>query len=205
MTSQNITAIIFDFGGVLVDWNPRNLYQEYFPEQPEAMENFLAEINFMEWNAQQDKGRSFAEATALLSKEFPQYAKLIHAYHQNWERSIVGQIDESVELLKALKRKGHSIYGLSNWSAETFPIARKRYQVFELLDDYVLSGNVNLIKPGEEIFEYSLKKFGKTAQECLFIDDSEPNIITAQRLGFDTIHFSSPAQLKTELTARNLL
>lgn len=203
--SSNITAIIFDFGGVLVDWNPRNLYQHYFPGQPQAMEDFLTEINFMEWNAQQDKGRSFAEGTTLLSKEFPQYTKLIRAYFENWEKSIVGQIDESVEILTALKRKGFPIYGLSNWSAETFPIARKRYQVFELLDDYVISGDIKLIKPGREIFEYSLKKFGKTAQECLFIDDAQTNILTARELGFDTIHFATPSQLRAEITARNLL
>lgn len=205
MTTQKITAIIFDFGGVLVDWNPRNLYQEFFPDQPQAMEDFLNEISFMEWNAQQDKGRTFAEGAAFLSKEFPQHTKLIHAYYEHWEKSIVGQIDESVEILVALKDKGYPIYGLSNWSAETFPIARKKYKVFELLDDYVLSGEVNLIKPGPEIFEYSLNKFGKTAQECLFIDDSEPNIITAKNLGFDVVHFTSPAQLKNELSARHLL
>lgn len=202
---SNITAVIFDFGGVLLDWNPRNLYQQYFPGQPQAMEDFLAEINFMEWNALQDKGRPFAEAAALLSNEFPQYTKLIHAYYENWEKSIVGQIDESVEILIALKSKGFPIYGLSNWSAETFPIARKRYAVFDLLDDYVVSGDINLIKPDPEIFEYSLKKFGKEPQECLFIDDAEANIITAQKLGFDTIRFVSPLQLKEELSARKLL
>jgi 2-haloacid dehalogenase len=205
MTSQKITAIIFDFGGVLVDWNPRNLYQHYFPDQPQAMEDFLTEIKFMEWNAQQDKGRTFAEGAAILSREFPHHAELIHAYYENWEKSIIGQIDESVEILIALKKKGFPIYGLSNWSAETFPLARQRYQVFELLDDYVLSGDVNLIKPGPEIFEYCLKKFGKTAEECLFIDDSEPNIITAKQLGFDVVHFTSPGQLKKELSERNLL
>jgi 2-haloacid dehalogenase len=205
MTTQKITAIIFDFGGVLVDWNPRNLYQQYFPDQPQAMEDFLNEIKFMEWNALQDKGRTFAEGAAILSAEFPHYRDLIHAYFENWEKSIVGQIDESVKILAALKDKGYPVYGLSNWSAETFPIARKKYQVFELLDDYVLSGDVNLIKPGPEIFEYSLNKFGKTAQESLFIDDSEPNILTAKKLGFDTVHFTSPAQLRNELAVRSIL
>lgn len=159
----------------------------------------------MEWNALQDKGRSFAEGSAILAAEFPQHTKLIHAYFENWEKSIVGQIDESVEILKTLKNKGYPIYGLSNWSAETFPVARQRYAVFELLDDYVLSGDVKLIKPGPEIFLYCLEKFHKTAEECLFIDDSEPNIITAGKLGFDTIHFTSPQQLRVELSARNLL
>jgi 2-haloacid dehalogenase len=203
--SSNIKAIIFDFGGVLLDWNPRNLYEHYFPNDPQAMEEFLTEINFMEWNAQQDKGRPFAEGVALLSKEFPQHANLIRAYYENWVNSIVGQIDGSVEILISLKQKGHPIYGLSNWSAETFPLARKRYQVFELFDDYVLSGDINLIKPDAAIFHHALEKFGRTAQECLFIDDSQPNIITASRLGFDTILFESPTQLRDQLTARKLL
>lgn len=205
MSSQKITAIIFDFGGVLLKWNPHNVYEKYFPNQPEAIDNFLTEINFMEWNAQQDKGRLFAEGNAILAQEFPQYTELIYAYFENWGKSVDGQIDESVEILIALKNKGYPIYGLSNWSIETFPIARKRYQFFELLDDYVLSGDIKLIKPDAEIFEYALNKFGKTASECLFIDDSEANIITAKSLGFDTIHFKSPEQLQNEISARQLL
>src|SRR5690349_4943800 len=146
MTSQKITSIIFDFGGVLINWDPRSVYKEYFPDQPQAMEDFLAEINFVEWNAQQDKGRTFAEGAAILSREFPHYSRLIHAYFENYEKSLVSQIDESVEILAELKRKGYPIYGLSNWSAETFPLTRRKYKVFELLDDYVLSGEVKLIK-----------------------------------------------------------
>src|SRR5689334_9689756 len=120
-TQKKTTSIIFDFGGVLIDWNPRNLYREYFPGQPQAMEDFLNEIKFMDWNALQDKGRSFAEGATVLSAEFPHRTELIHAYFENWEKSIVGQIDESVEILSSLKKKGYPVYGLSNWSAETFP------------------------------------------------------------------------------------
>lgn len=203
--SSNIKAIIFDFGGVLVDWNPRNLYKHYFTNNPGAMEDFLTEINFMEWNAQQDKGRPFSEGVAILSKKFPQHSNLIHAYHEDWINSIIGQIDGSVEILVSLKKKGYPIYGLSNWSAETFPLARKRYPVFELLDDYVISGDINLIKPDAAIFQHALKKFGRTAQECLFIDDSKPNIVTAKMLGLDAILFEAPAQLRDELTKRKLL
>ncbi|MCC7118019.1 MAG: HAD family phosphatase [Anaerolineales bacterium] len=204
MTTRKITTIIFDFGGVLLRWNPHNIYNRYFPDQPKEIDRFLAEINFMEWNAQQDKGRPFMEGNAVLSSQFPQYKELIYAYYENWEKSIDGQIDGSVEALRQLKAKGYFIYGLSNWSAETFPTARKLYPFFDLLDDYVLSGEVKMIKPEAEIFHYALKKFGKTAAECLFIDDSAPNIRAAEALGFDVIHFQSAAQLQAELHARHL-
>jgi 2-haloacid dehalogenase len=204
MTSQ-IKAVVFDFGGVLIGWDPRNLYSRFFPEEPQAMEDFLAEISFMDWNAQQDKGRPFAEAVASLAKEFPHHSHLINAYQENWRESITGIIDGTVELLRMLKLTGISLYGLSNWSAETFAMVRHEYEFFNLFDEIILSGEVKLIKPEPEIFELFLQKIGKPADQCLFIDDSEPNIITAGRLGFDTVHFVSPEHLKKELEIRQLL
>jgi len=204
MTSQ-IKAVVFDFGGVLIGWNPRNLYTRYFPDEPQAMEDFLAEISFMEWNAQQDKGRPFAEAVAQLSAQFPHHAHLISAYQENWKESITGSIDGTVELLRLLKKKGYSLYGLSNWGTETFAMIRHEFDFLNLFDEIVLSGEVKLIKPEPEIFELFLQKISKTADQCLFIDDSEPNIITARKLGFDTVHFESPEHLKNELEIRQLL
>ncbi|MBI5951244.1 MAG: HAD family phosphatase [Chloroflexi bacterium] len=204
MTTET-KAIIFDFGGVLINWNPRNLYARFFPGQPQAMEEFLREVNFMEWNAQQDKGRPFAEAVELHVKEHPQYADLIRAYHENWKESITGEIDGTVELLRALKKKGYPLYGLSNWSAETFPAIRHEFEFLNLLDDIVISGEISLIKPEPEIFEFFLEKIDMPASQCLFIDDSEANIAAAKRIGFDTVHFKSPEQLKLELKARQLL
>ena len=204
MTSQ-IKAVVFDFGGVLLKWDPRNLYSRYFPEEPQAMEDFLAEIGFMEWNAQQDKGRPFAEAVASLSKQFPHHAHLINAYQENWKESITGTIDGTVELLRMLKETGISLYGLSNWSAETFAMVNHEFKFFNLFDEIVLSGEVKLIKPEPEIFELFLQKIGKPANQCLFIDDSEANITTARKLGFDTVHFISPEHLQNELRIRQLL
>jgi 2-haloacid dehalogenase len=203
--SSHIKAIIFDFGGVLVGWDPRNLYRRFFPGQPQAMEDFLTEVNFMEWNAQQDKGRSFLEGVALLSDQFPHRADLIRAYHENWLESITGRIEGAVELLRALKEKGYATYGLSNWSVETFPIVRHEFNFMELFDGVVLSGEVKLIKPDPAIYELCLQMIGRPANQCLFIDDSQPNIIAAEKLGFDTVHFKSPEQLKAELQARQLL
>jgi 2-haloacid dehalogenase len=204
MTSP-IESIIFDFGGVLVGWDPRNLYRHYFPGQPQAMEDFLTEINFSEWNLQQDKGRRFAEATALLSAEFPQHAHLINAYFENYEKSITGPIEGSVAILKLLKAKRYSLYGLTNWSNETFPRARKQYDFFDLFDDIIVSGDINMLKPDPAIFDFTLQKIGRTAEECAYIDDSLPNVRQANKMNFNGIHFTSAAQLEKDLTRLGLL
>jgi 2-haloacid dehalogenase len=203
--TQTIKAIIFDFGNVLLEWNPRYVYHRYFPEDEAAMERFLQEVNFMEWNALQDKGRTFAEGVAELSREFPHYSHLIQAYHDNWKDSIGGSLEGTVEIMKRLKQSGYSLYGLSNWSAETFPLVRDKFVFFELLDDIILSGEVGQIKPHPEIYEITLKRIGRPASECLFIDDSLANIEQAGKMGFKVIHFQSPDQLESELKALNLL
>ncbi len=204
MSQHKIRAVIFDFGGVLVDWSPHNLYR-HFIKQPHEIDRFLSEINFAEWNAQQDKGRPFAQAVAELSSEFPQHARLISAFHEHWEDSIVGSIDGTVVILRKLKQLGYPLYGLSNWSAETFPLVREKHTYFDLFDDIIISGEVKLIKPDPQIFRFMLDKFKLEAQACLFIDDSMANIKTANELGFATIHFQSPAQLEIELSARGVL
>lgn len=205
MNNSHITTIIFDYGGVLLEWNPHNVYHRYFPGQPEAIDQFLTEINFAEWNAQQDKGRPFAEAVESISAEFPHYAHLISAYYEYWEESITGSIPGSIEILKELKDKKYPLYGLSNWSHETFPIARDKYDFFELFDDMVISGEVKMVKPDPAIFEHALNKFGKRASECVYIDDSLTNVQQAQKMGFHAIHFQSPAQLRESLQKLELL
>ena len=202
---SDIQAIIFDFGGVLLDWNPRYLYQNYFPEQPHAMESFLNEIDFYKWNEQQDKGRPFAEGIAELSAQFPHHAELIQTYFDCWEDSVGGPISGSVEILGRLKQKGYPLYGLSNWSAETYPRIRKKYPFFDWFDDIILSGTVKLNKPDPAIFELLLNKTGYAACECVLIDDAESNIDTAKSLGFISILFRSPAQLRSELQGLDLL
>ena len=205
MTTNIIKAIIFDYGNVLLDWNPRNVYRHYFPNDPEAMEQFLQEVNFMEWNAHQDKGRPFVEGVAILSEQFPQHADLIRAYHEHWVDSIGEAFTGTVEILKQLKQAGYPLYGFSNWSAETFPFAREKYDFFDLFDDMVISGAVGFVKPEPEIYQIILDKIGRPAGECLFIDDSLPNINQANTMGFATIHFKSPVQLEQELKDLGLI
>ena len=204
MTSS-IKAIIFDFGNVLLEWDPRNVYKRYFPDDPEGMEQFLKEINFMDWNLQQDKGRPFKEGVSLLSEKFPHHSHLIQAYHDHWIDSVGESIIGTVEILKQLKQAGYPLYGLSNWSAETFPHAREKYDFFDLLDGMVISGEVGHIKPDPEIFQLMLDKIGRPAQECLLIDDSLANIDQAKSMGFAVIHFQTPEQLTAALQELEIL
>ena len=204
MHSETIKAIIFDLGGVLLEWNPRNVYRRYF-DRPEEMEAFLSEVDFMKWNAQQDMGRPFAEGVAQLSAQYPHRAELIRAYHEHWEESVGGEITGTVEILRRLKRAGWRLYALSNWSAETFPKMRGKYDFFALFDAMIVSGEVGLIKPDPAIFELAIRTTGGAASQCLFIDDSEQNIAVAQRLGMQAILFRSAAQLEEELREMQVL
>ncbi len=202
--SSHIQAIIFDFGGVLLQWDPHKLYKRYF-DQPQQVDRFLNEINFSTWNVEQDRGRPFSEGMAMLSRQFPQYSDLIYAYYDHFDETIVGPINGTIEILYQLKRAGHSLYGLSNWSAETYPRVRPQYDFFDLFDKIILSGEVKLVKPDPAIFNLTLKKINRVANECILIDDSEGNVNVAKRIGFATIHFKSPEQLRVELLKLKLL
>ena len=193
-----ITTIIFDFGNVFVKWDAHAVYDRFFPN-PQAVDSFLQEIRFHEWNAHQDAGRPFKEGIALLSEQYPHYADLIQAYDTYWEDSITDVYHGTVEIVRRLKREGWPIYLLSNFSAEKFPLMQKRYDFLDLFDDMIISGEHNLIKPDPAIFQLTLERIGRKAGECLFVDDSLPNIEVARKMGFHTIHFQSPEQLERDL------
>lgn len=198
-----IENIIFDFGGVLVDWNPRYLYADYF-ETEQEMEFFLQNICTGQWNEEQDRGRPLAEATDLLVKQFPDHEKLIRLFYGQWEKMLGGEISGTVELLYALKDH-FKLYGLTNWSAETITIAYERFHFFNALDGIVVSGAEKIIKPDERLFQILLKRYDLDAAKSLFIDDNINNINTANELGFRTIHFQNPAQLRIALSDLGLL
>jgi 2-haloacid dehalogenase len=197
-------AIIFDFGNVLVDWDPRYLYRQFFPDD-QAIERFLLEINFHDWNLRQDLGRPFAEAVAELCQQFPHYCELIRAYDTRWEESLGGPIWPSVEILRQLKAQGCALYGLSNWSAEKFNLVGSKYEFFGWFQAIVLSGEVGLVKPNPRIYQLLLEKIRRPAEECLLVDDSLKNIDAARQLGFQTIHFRSAAQLESDLIEQSIL
>ena len=198
-------AIIFDYGGVLLDWNPRYLYRKLFPSNEEAMERFLAEIGFSEWNLQQDAGRPFSIAIPELCARHPGYCDLIRAYDERFLEAVGGAIPGTVEVLRRLHLAGFPLYGLSNWPAEKFRLVRPRYAFFDWFQGMVISGEVGIVKPDPRIFHLLLEQVARPAGECLLIDNSPVNIAAAGSLGFQTIHFHSPTQLAAELSTRGLL
>jgi 2-haloacid dehalogenase len=193
-----ITTIIFDFGNVFVNWDARNLYKRFFPTL-EAVDSFLEEIHFAEWNAHQDAGRPFKEGVAELSKQFPQYAELIQAYDTHWIESITETLHETIQIARNLKQSGWLLYMLSNFSVEKFVLMKEQHDFLEIFDDIIISGEHKEIKPAPAIFEIALRRINRNAGECLFIDDSLANITTARKMGFITIRYQSPAQLKRDL------
>lgn len=205
MTLAADTTIIFDFGGVLLDWHPYYLYRQFFGGDDRAIDRFLEEVGFAKWNTFNDAGRPFAEGIAELSALHPQWAEMIRMYDERFAESLSGAIEGTVAILLRLHEKGFGLHGLSNWSAEKFWQVRPSYAFFDCFDQIVLSGEVGVNKPDARIFAALLERIGKRAEECLLIDDSAANIAAAEALGFQTIRFESPAQLEGELTARGFL
>jgi 2-haloacid dehalogenase len=198
-------ALVFDFGGVLIEWDPRNLYRKIFNDDLAAVETFLRDSKFMEWNILQDAGRPFSEAVDEFCSRMPQYCELIRAYDQRYEESITGPNWQTVEILRTLKTAGYPLYGLSNWPAEKWRLVRPKYEFFGWFDDILISGEVRLAKPDPRIFTLFLKQIGLPAEQCLYIDDSPHNTEVAGQLGFQTIHFRSAEQLYEELCRRGIL
>jgi 2-haloacid dehalogenase len=199
---MKIENIIFDFGGVLVDWNPRYLYKDHFKDENE-MEHFLKNICTDEWNLQQDKGRSLREGTILLQSKFPEFHAMIQLYYDQWETMLKSEIPETVSLLYELKKK-YKIYGLTNWSAETISIAYDRFSFFKEFDGIVVSGQEKMIKPNKEIYYLLLDRYHLKAENTVFIDDNINNIRAAEEVGLYGIHFENPGQLKTKLSSINV-
>lgn len=188
-----------------MDWDPYYLYRKILGEDRETVAKFLKEIDFSGWNREQDRGRTFAVATAELSARFPQYRELICAYDERYLESLGGPIQPVVDILEELKAAGYELFGLSNWPAEKFALVRQIYPFFGLFDGLVISGEVGLIKPEPAIFDLLLQRAGRSAGDCLLIDDHGRNIQAASALGFQTILFENPQQLEKELAARGIL
>lgn len=196
--------IVFDLGGVLLDWNPRHLYNKTF-SSPEEMEYFLSEICSPAWNEQMDSGKPFQAAVAELQEKFPEYQDQIAAYHTRWIDMVSGEIPGTVEILKEVKEAGYKIAALSNWSMETFPLIKDQYPFLKWFDPLVISGEEGVCKPDPKIYQIILEKLGSEAGDCLFIDDVEKNLIAAEKMGFRVLQFLSSENLRTELRTRGVL
>jgi 2-haloacid dehalogenase len=199
-----VKAVVFDLGGVLIDWDPRYLYRKLLDDEA-AVEEFLATVCTPEWNAEQDRGRPFAEGVAELVERHPVHAVAITAYHERWPEMLGGAVGGTVEVLAELRAAGVPVYALTNWSAETFGVARERFEFLEWFDGVLVSGEERMIKPDPAIFRLLLDRFGLDPGATFYVDDSEPNVEAAGRLGFDAVRFTTPARLRRDLEARRLL
>ncbi len=199
-----INTIIFDLGGVLINWDPQNLYRRFF-ENEDDMADFLQSICTADWNEEQDAGRSLQEGTKILVKEHPRHEKNIRAYYDYWEEMLAGPIEGTVEILKQLKKGNQfKIYALTNWSAETFPKALKLYDFLNWFDGVVVSGTEKMRKPSSAFYKLLLDRYNVRAEEALFVDDNKRNTDAAQQVGIDSIVFTTPETLVAELQNRGI-
>jgi 2-haloacid dehalogenase len=197
-------AVVFDLGGVLIDWNPRHLYRKLFEDEAK-MERFLSEVCSPVWNVTLDAGMSFDEGIAELLRRHPDEAHLIRAWKERWEEMLGGAIEGAVALLDELHAAGMPLYALTNWSAETFPIGRRHFPFLERFRDIVVSGQEKIVKPDPRIFELLVRRTGVAPERTVFIDDAERNVAAAARLGFRAVRFTDPESLRASLTALGAL
>jgi 2-haloacid dehalogenase len=202
---KKIDTVIFDLGGVLIDWNPQYLYRTIFDDE-KKMNDFFADVCTSDWNEEQDGGRSLKDATDELVGRFPAHEENIRAYYGRWEEMLRGPIDGTVEILKELKEKNHTkLYALTNWSAETFPIALSRFDFLHWFHGRLVSGEERMRKPFREIYELLLRRFSIEPSSALYIDDNQRNLSAPREMGIETIHFISPEQLREELRERGVM
>ncbi|MFC3067786.1 HAD family hydrolase [Phenylobacterium soli] len=197
-------AVLWDFGNVIVRWDPRTLYAKIFPDASER-DRFLAEVCTMAWHVETDRGVTFADNCARLAAQHPHHADAIWAWRHRWEEMFSGTIPETEAAIEALHAAGVPQFGLSNISTETLDSTLAMSPAFGRLQGVVASGREGLIKPQPEIFHLACERFGYAPQDFLFVDDGAHNIAAASALGFDVHHFTDPASLRPALEARKLL
>jgi 2-haloacid dehalogenase len=204
--TYNIDTIIFDLGGVLVDWKPEYLYRKVFNGDEKKVKWFLSKVCTSAWNAEQDGGRTIEEAENLKIAEFPEHEDLIRLYYKEWHQMFSGPIEENVALFKALKASGnYKIYALTNWSAEKWELALELFPFFNYFDGVVVSGQEKMRKPFPEIYKLTVDKYAINPETAIFIDDNEENVIAAMAIKINGIHYKSPQQLLNKLQAYKLI
>ncbi|PHN02969.1 HAD family hydrolase [Flavilitoribacter nigricans] len=204
-SNTEIDTVIFDLGAVLIDWNPEYLYRKIF-DREEDIQHFLNHVCTPSWNAQQDAGRTWAEATELLTGRHPEYTTEIRAFRERWTEMLNGPIAGTVEILQELEEQGrHRLLALTNWSAETWPYAWERYDFLQIFEGILVSGAENLKKPDPKIYQLLVDRYGIEPDKAVFIDDSMPNITAAREFGIHAIHFTDPAALRATLEQAGII
>lgn len=198
-------TVIFDLGNVLIEWDPRHLYRKIFTDEAE-MEYFLANVCHGAWNKEQDRGRPFAEAVQAKITEFPQYEAQIRSYHERWSEMLNGPIEENVQVLEDLRQKPDvQLYAITNWSAETFPVAQQRFAFLKYFQDTIVSGDLKLVKPDAAIYQVLLDRQPIVPEQAIFIDDTYENVVGAEALGLRGIHLTLETDLRKELEGLGVL
>jgi 2-haloacid dehalogenase len=201
----NFDTLVLDLGGVLIDWNPEYLYNKLIPDEAERRW-FLNTVCTPDWNEQQDAGRSLQEGTEHLIGKFPEHEAAIRAFYDRWKEMLGGPIHETVEIFRLLKfHTGLKLYALTNWSAETFPLALELYDFLHWFDGRLVSGEENVRKPFPEIYQLLIERFGIDPKKAIYVDDNIRNVLPARELGFHGIHFQTPALFKEELEKLGVL
>jgi 2-haloacid dehalogenase len=200
-----IDTLVFDLGGVLIDWNPEYLYQYLIPDKKERV-RFLSTVCTLDWNEEQDAGRTLQEGTEWLIRQFPGQEEHIRAYYGRWKEMLGGPIHDTVEIFRELKFQTNlKLYALTNWSAETFPIALELYDFLHWFDGRLVSGEEKIRKPSREIYQRLADRFDITPSSAIYVDDNLRNVLPARELGFYGIHFQSPDQFREELVKLGVL
>jgi 2-haloacid dehalogenase len=195
-----VNTIIFDLGGVLIDWNPEYVFRQVIPDE-EKRRFFFDNICTHDWNVEQDAGRPIQVATDQLVATWPEWEHEIRAFYGRWTEMLGGPIHDTVDLLRELRDNGeHRLLALTNWSAETFPIALERYDFLQWFEGIVVSGTEKTRKPFADIYELLLDRYAVTPHHAVFIDDSLKNVQAAQALGIQGIHFQHAADLREKLS-----
>jgi 2-haloacid dehalogenase len=200
---REIEAVVFDIGGVLLDWDPRYVYRDLFDDEAE-MERFLSQVCSREWHEDNDRGVLYADSCAALAARHPGYEELIWTWGRRTEDMIGGPIEGTVAVLAELQAAGVPCYGLTNMEAETYPRRVERFAFLQGLAGTVVSSAEGVIKPDPEIFRRLLSRFALVAQRTVFVDDSEVNVAAAAALGMVALRFVSPARLRADLVALGL-
>jgi 2-haloacid dehalogenase len=192
------TTVVFDIGNVLLRWDPRNLYRTLFDDETE-MEWFLENVCTHDWNVEQDRGRDWDEAVALLVKDHPKHEPHIRAFHERWHETVSGVFQENVALLERLREAGVPNYCITNFSGAKFKEAQSRYPFLARFDGVIVSGDERVLKPDPAIYKLLLDRYGLAAADCLFIDDSQANVDGARAVGMHAIHYLEPMDLAAAL------
>ncbi len=206
MNSQprvTVKNIIFDFGGVLLEWHPDRVYRSYFTDE-QSLQSFYSETQIMHHNRELDRGQPFDKILKELAIQHPQHSEALKLWKSAWHRMLGGAIEGTVEILHTLKKSDYRLFGLTNWAAETFPYVYYNHDFFQLFEDIVVSGREGMIKPEPEIFELCVSRNQIRAEESLFIDDNLENVEVAKQLGMHAIHFKDPEQLRQSLMSMKI-